>query len=349
MNIWLACSGTGGHIVPAHNLAKFLSSQGHKVIWIGASGMEQKLVKDFEIVALPMKPIRGSRLLNMIMLPVDIIRSLARCLFLSQKQRPDLICLMGSYVTFPVGIWGWLTRKPIWLFEQNTILGMANRLLRSRAQKLFTGLPLEKDSQGSTHIGNLISSIERRSQYQPKSPIKLLIMGGSRGARSINQEVPKIVAKHFKGRFEIKHIAGHALYEETKNVYKSTGIKAEVIDYCYDMPAMYAWADCIVSRSGAMSVSEIAMASLPAILIPFPYATDDHQAHNAEVLVDRGGAIMVRQGKDFEQHMISALNHFVPEHLTQMHQWLYGMDMTAQWHILERELQAREKCLVEQR
>lgn len=349
MIVWLACSGTGGHIVPALNLAAFLTKLGHKVVWIGASGMEQKLVKDYEMVSLPMKPIRGSRLLNMVMLPIDMTRSIVRCARLYLKYKPDLVCLMGSYVTFPVGIWSWMCRKPVWLFEQNTILGMANKLMRSRAQKLFTGLPLEKEAQDTVNIGNLVtSSIKKRSQYDPKLPIRLLIMGGSRGARSINQHVPVVLAKHFKGRFQIKHISGHALYDETKAVYSKVGLDADVIDYCHEMPSLYAWADCIIARSGAMTVSEIAMAALPAILIPFPYATDDHQAHNAQVLVDRGGAIMVRSGKDFDVQMTRALEHFVPEHLVQMHQWLYGMDFGVQWHVLENALKEQEQSIAQQ-
>ncbi len=335
--IWVACSGTAGHVNPSYQIAQYLKAKHFQVTWVGAHGMEKRIVRDIPQVHLPMRAIRGSSWVNTMLLPWHMLISCIILIRLLINKRPKCVCLMGSYVTIPVGLIAFVFRVPIWLFEQNTSLGLANRLYKRCASVLFSGLPLACEDDRVKHLNNpVLASIREKTTYHPSIPIKVLVTGGSRGALSLNKELPEVFSQ-LQGKFEIHHMTGHAHLEMTQGIYQSLGIQATVKDYA-DLSDEYQWADLIICRSGAMTVTECAVCYLPSILVPFPYATDDHQAKNAEVLVERGGAFMVRYDSQFKQQMYALLNSVTPEKLQQMHQWLRTIDLKVNWNVLDHEL-----------
>ena len=335
--IWIACSGTAGHVHPSYQIAKYLSRQHQKVVWVGAHGMETDIVKDMPIVHLPMRPFRSAGLLNKLRLPLDLLWSFFILLKLLCQQRPKCVCLMGSYVTIPVGLIARLFRIPIWIFEQNTMLGMANKIFQKNSRFIFAGLPLSVHDERCKWINNPVKSgIVEKNAYTPSRPIKLLVTGGSRGALSLNTELPKVLAQ-LPGKFEIVHVSGRGHLAATQHAYKKSGVAARIEEYV-DLSEFYQWADLIICRSGAMTVTECAVCSLPAIFVPYPYATDDHQTENAKYLVDRGGAMLVGYNKHFKADMYKCLESMNAELLYQMHQYLRSVQADVHWYEIDSAL-----------
>lgn len=307
--IIIAAGGTGGHIFPGIAAAKELISQGCKVIWIGSlQGMEAKLIPqhNLEIHYININGIRGKNLLTKIGSGLYIFIAILQSLKILWKCNPDLILGMGGFVTGPVGIAAWLLRKKLVIHEQNAIAGTSNRILALFANKILesfpnsfpernyylhkiilTGLPVRKD---------LLINLENFKQKQ-LDLFKILVLGGSRGAKFLNQMIPSALAN--MDNLQIIHQTGEQELIITKNLYAELNPKHthQIISFIDDMSKAYNAANLVICRAGASTIFEILASRSASILIPLPGAIDDHQTKNALYLVNHNAAILVNQNE----------------------------------------------------
>lgn len=293
--ILIVAGGTGGHIFPALAIAESLQKQGVLVYWLGAeSGMEKKLVPAcYPITLLPIQALRGKKLNNKCMMPFRLCRAIflaCRCI---QKMNPDVVLGMGGYASGPGGIAAKLLRKPLVIHEQNAIAGLTNRLLARFADRVLQAFPntFPKKIHAMT-VGNpvrnaifTIPTPENRFQHRAL-PLRLLILGGSQGAQAINQLIPAML-NHFAHPESILiwHQTGKNDFESVKQAY-SNHVKLiyKIDSFIDEMSEAYAWADLVIARAGALTISELAAAGVPSFLIPYPFAVDHHQDANAAIL-----------------------------------------------------------------
>ncbi|MDD7804052.1 MAG: undecaprenyldiphospho-muramoylpentapeptide beta-N-acetylglucosaminyltransferase [Endozoicomonas sp. (ex Botrylloides leachii)] len=306
--IVIMAGGTGGHIFPALATASELKSRGYNIHWLGTiNSMESELVPQygFDISFIPVTGLRGKKIGLLLQAPWRLIVSLLRAIKVLRQIRPICVLGMGGYVTGPGGIAARLLNIPLVIHEQNAITGLTNKLLSNIATRLLEAFPgtfLDQKARTTKKIfttGNPVrESIAEYSAYDVGTPLKLLVLGGSRGAVAINDVVPKVIA-NCKGRVIIWHQTGKNNLARSQQSYRE--LFGERIDlyrvepFINDMAKAYAWADVVLCRSGALTVSELAAAGRPAILVPFPYAVDDHQTVNGRYLVDQGAAWMIKQ------------------------------------------------------
>lgn len=331
--VLIIAGGTGGHIFPALVIADALKAQGVSVQWLGASvGMEEKLVGDqYPLHLLPIQAIRGKGLVKKVLAPLRLCRSVYLAMKLIKKINPDLVIGMGGYASGPGGVAAWLLRKPLVIHEQNAIAGLTNRVLSKVATKVFQAFPgafLQK-SQAIT-VGNPVRSqlfqLPKRAEsewFDGKSrPLRVLIIGGSQGARAINQAITgmlsllthkvPVVFWHQTGRHDFESVqTAYREYEDS--VYR-------VAPFIDDMGAAYAWADVVICRAGALTVSELMAVGVAAVLVPFPYAVDDHQTANAKQLSDNKAAILLPQNELTSEKLYQLLLGFCqsPQELAMM-------------------------------
>lgn len=303
--IVIMAGGTGGHVYPGLAVAKELMAAGHEVDWIGTrKGLEARVVPEAGIRMhfLEVSGIRGKSLRGMLGAPWMLLKSVLEAFSLLRKLRPDVALGMGGFASGPGGLLASMMGIPLVLHEQNRVPGTTNRWLSARAGRVleaFEGSFPEK--VGALATGNpvrkeilALSGFERRNWSQPERALRIFVLGGSLGAKVLNETVPEAFAL-LPVSVEVRHQTGAALWAPTKARYEALGVTARVEAFIEDMAEVYRWADLVISRAGAMTVSEIAMAALPAILIPFPHAIDDHQTRNAEVLVALGAALLMPQ------------------------------------------------------
>lgn len=300
--VLVMAGGTGGHVYPALAVARQLSERGCSIEWLGTeAGIEAKLVvaEGYQLHYLQVRGIRKSGLVAKLMAPVRIIASLYAVIKIIYKMKPCLILGYGGYVSWPGGVAGWVLRQPLIIHEQNAIAGLANRLLSPLAKRRLSAFP--DTLKNSDYCGNPVRSdiVELyRGVKKTHSELRLLVLGGSQGCRYFNELLPKVLELLPKSvRIEVLHQTGETLFEETEQGYLQCSRRQAVTikPYIDDIAQAYRWADCVICRSGAMTVSEIAVAGLPALLVPFPFAIDNHQAANAQWLVDRGGAQQIAE------------------------------------------------------
>jgi UDP-N-acetylglucosamine--N-acetylmuramyl-(pentapeptide) pyrophosphoryl-undecaprenol N-acetylglucosamine transferase len=298
--------GTGGHLFPALAVAQWLQDCGCRITWMGSSsGMENRLIPEYgyPIYTLEVKGLRGTGLKRRLAAPWVVTRSIWQAHRLLRQVRPDLVLGMGGFVTGPGGLAAKLMKIPLVIQEQNAIPGLTNRLLARFATKVFEAFPgsFGAEAQAET-IGNPV----RREivDLEPpeirfnnrQGPIRLLVLGGSLGARALNQTLPKALALlPQERRPQVRHQTGEKLLQETIECYQSLGIQAQIKAFEKDMAEAYGWADLALCRAGALTVTELAAAGLGAILVPYPHAVDDHQTYNARFMVEAGAAQLVAQ------------------------------------------------------
>ncbi|MDH3355356.1 MAG: undecaprenyldiphospho-muramoylpentapeptide beta-N-acetylglucosaminyltransferase [Chromatiales bacterium] len=301
--IMIMAGGTGGHLFPALAVADYLRERGVEVRWLGAKGgMESRLVPkhDFAIDYISIGGLRGKGVLGWLLAPYKINIAIFQALRLMMKFKPDAVLGMGGFVTGPGGVAALIMGKPLIIHEQNAIAGLTNRLLSKIADYVLQAFPNALKANGVKTVGNPIrQSICQIEQSGEKSgTIRLLIIGGSLGAQALNETVPQAVAQlDSSSRPEIWHQCGERHIDAAKAVYDEAGVEAKVIPFIDDMADAYRWADLVLCRAGALTVSELAAAGVPSILVPFPYAVDDHQTANGQFLVNAGGAEMVQQSE----------------------------------------------------
>ena len=303
--ILIMAGGTGGHVFPALAVAEELRVHGHQIQWLGTRhGLEAELVPraGFSINYISVKGLRGNGLLGWVLAPFQLSLALWQTLSIFQRIRPSVVLGMGGFVTGPGGVVSWLLRKPLVVHEQNAIPGLTNRWLAKFATRVLEAFPESfKKPVLAQHTGNpvrkLITAItspqERYASH--KGPIRLLIIGGSLGAQSLNEMVPAAIATLDKKLCpQIWHQAGKQKNISTERRYDECKREARVEPFIVNMAEAYAWADLVICRAGAMTVSELSNVGLASILVPYPHAVDDHQTANAHYLSDANAAILIQ-------------------------------------------------------
>ena len=319
-HIMIMAGGTGGHVFPALAVARVFQSQGAQVSWLGSPrGIEQRLVPEagLPLFTLPIEGVRGRGPLGLLKAPGLIFLAVWRALRVLRQTRPDLVVGFGGFASGPGGVAAYLMRTPLVIHEQNAVAGTTNRLLARMAKKIFTAFP--DVFAGAQVVGNAVRS-EIASLPAPaqrfanrNGPLRLLVLGGSLGARFINELMPQALALLPEAeRPQVRHQAGGGHGETTRALYRQQNVSANVDEFIDDMAEAYAWADLVICRAGALTVSELAQVGLAAILIPFPQAIDDHQTHNARLLADAGAAQAIPQAElnagRLARHLIEDFN-----------------------------------------
>lgn len=302
--IMIMAGGTGGHVFPGLAVAATLRERQHPVVWIGTHrGLESTLVPEqgIPIDWITIAGIRRSGLAAWLAAPFRIAWSIAQAMRIFHRCRPGAVLGLGGFVSGPGGIAAWLTRRPLLIHEQNAIAGTTNRLLARFARQVFEAFP---GSFPANVDARLIGNPVRREIASLPPPgeraiaasgrrARLLVLGGSRGARALNRVLPAAVGTLSDSRRpDIRHQSGDMAHE-TATGYAEAGIDASVETFIDDMAAAYAWADLVVARAGALTVAELAACGVGAILVPFRYAVDDHQTENARRFVAAGAAVLL--------------------------------------------------------
>lgn len=312
MNIIVAAGGTGGHIIPALTIADELKKKGHTISWLGLkTGLESKLVPaaGYKIDFLPgFTGLRGKSLKSLVLAPFKVLRAVLSSIRHLRKVKPSGVILMGGYIAGPVGLAAFLLRIPMVIHEQNSIAGTTNKILSKLSDNVLSAYKNSFDERTKfLHVGNPVRrellSLEKYSVNNsfPKE-INLLVIGGSLGARDVNNVIAELMTdSSINYKINLIHQTGIKDFksiEEKYNILNKDELNITVTPYIDDMDSKYNWADVVVSRAGAMSIAEILACSLPSILVPFPYATDNHQYFNAKELAEAKSAILIEQ-KEF--------------------------------------------------
>lgn len=303
--ILIMAGGTGGHVFPALALARLLREKAHKVVWLGTHrGIEARVIpaEGIPIEWLSVGGLRGKGLLTLLAAPWKLATALVQALRVMWRHRPAVVVGLGGFVTGPGGVAAWLTGRPLLIHEQNAIAGFTNRTLAHYfAREVLEAFP--GSFGGRIHaraIGNpvrqdIVSVPAPALRFAGRSgPIRILVIGGSQGAASLNRVVPFGLARASGAiPFEVRHQAGERWIESARESYANAAVPADVRPFIDNMGEAYGWADLVICRSGALTVSELAAVGVGAVLVPFPAAVDDHQTHNAQYLVGPGAAVLI--------------------------------------------------------
>lgn len=302
--VMIMAGGTGGHILPALAVARLLRERGIPVLWLGSrGGMEVRMAPEagFEIATVEIGGVRGKGWGTRLAAPWRLLKAVLQAMTIMRAHRPRLVLGFGGFVAGPGGLAARALGIPLVIHEQNAIAGLTNRVLARMANRVLAGYP-GAFAEGAEVIGNpvrpdiadLPGPDERMAGRT--GPIRLLVVGGSLGARALNETVPQALALLAPSeRPEVWHQAGGKMVDEAHAAYGRAGVAARVEPFIADMAAAYAWADLVLCRAGALTVAELAAAGVGSILVPFPHAVDDHQTHNAAVLADAGAAELIQQ------------------------------------------------------
>ena len=299
--VLVMAAGTGGHIFPALVVAKALQEKGVEVAWLGtAQGMEQKLVPEtINLYTIPVQGLRGTSWQRLLKAPWQLMKAALAARKILKEFQPDLVLGMGGYVTGPSGVMSYFLGIPLIIHEQNTKPGFTNRVLHFFSKQVFTAFPNTfNHSKKNRVIGNpLRESISQLPGLTSVSrPLRLLVLGGSQGATALNQLIGKALTEKIpEVELTIRHQTGDHNLQVTKEIYQHCAYPYELLPFIDDMSNAYGWANLVIARAGALTVSEIAAAGVASILIPYPYAVDDHQTSNAAYLADMGAACLVQQ------------------------------------------------------
>jgi len=295
--------GTGGHVTPALALGEAIVDRGDEVLFIGSRrGLESRLVPDagFELRVLPSEQVMGRSLLGRLRGALSILLSTLQAARILWRFEPEAVISVGGYAAMPTALAAWLLRTPLFLVEPNAIPGRVNRLTARFARCVFVGfesargyLPRRTESvcAGVPLRRALYKAFAARDAARvPAKPLRIFVFGGSQGARQLNEHVPEALARLAKGSIEVFHQTGEQDRSAVAARYAELGIPAEVVAFERDMPKRYAWADLAICRAGALTVAELALAGMPALVVPYPFAADDHQSANARALEEAGAA-----------------------------------------------------------
>jgi UDP-N-acetylglucosamine--N-acetylmuramyl-(pentapeptide) pyrophosphoryl-undecaprenol N-acetylglucosamine transferase len=311
--ILIMAGGTGGHVFPALAVADELRIRGIPVVWLGTrAGIEARVVPQagFSIEWLSISGLRGKGLLSTLLMPLKLVIACTQAMRVLFRRKPCAVLGMGGFVAGPGGLMAWLLRKPLLIHEQNAIPGLTNKLLSlvaTQALEAFPGALGKKAICVGNPVRKNITDISLPEQrfVNHKGALRVLVVGGSLGAARLNELVPEAISMMKQEvRPEVLHQAGANNLETTLSLYKEFDVEARVEAFIDDISDAYSWADIVVCRAGAMTVFELAAAGLGSILIPYPYAVDDHQTANAHYL-ERVGAAIVCQQKDVTSEWLS--------------------------------------------
>jgi UDP-N-acetylglucosamine--N-acetylmuramyl-(pentapeptide) pyrophosphoryl-undecaprenol N-acetylglucosamine transferase len=312
LKVIVMAGGTGGHVIPALSVAKKLQAQGASIQWLGtARGIESTLVPQagIELHCLKIEGIRGKGLATKLKAPFLLLSAVSHALQILRRENPDVVLGLGGFASGPGGLAARLLGKPLVIHEQNAVAGTTNRWLAKVATRVLEAFPLSLPR--AELVGNPVRE-EIAALPDPElrmaaseEPLKLLVLGGSLGALALNERVPAaIAAGQFGENIQVRHQTGKNHLDITQALYKSVGVTATVEAFVDDMAAAYGWADVVICRAGALTVAELTAAGSAALLVPFPYAIDDHQTKNAQWLVDNQAAELAQQ-RDLTADVIS--------------------------------------------
>lgn len=315
--------GTGGHVMPGLAVAEALGRRGVEVLWLGtAKGIESRLVPaaGIPLHAIASEGLRGSGGWRLIEAPFMLIRSVWQAWRLLRQLRPAVVLGMGGYASGPGGLVAWLMRVPLIVHEQNRVMGLTNRLLTPLARLTLYGFPppAKAGSAGvdvSEVIGNPVKQglcAHRREVREETDRLRLLVLGGSQGARVLNQVVAEFFRRtEARNQYEIWHQCGDKLLDETRVLVgeQSTDNSSQyrLDGFIDDMAAAYRWADLVIARAGALTISELCLAGKAAILVPLPTAVGDHQSANANYLVEHRAGVLLPQAQLSAESLQSAI------------------------------------------
>jgi len=269
--------------------------------------------------------LRGKGLLRKLMLPLNLLRAMWQSAVALFRYRPDVVLGMGGYITFPGGVMAALFRKPLLIHEQNSVAGLSNKTLAKLSARVLSGFPdvlAKAEWCGNTVRDSIAALPEPQSRYQARRGVlNVLVVGGSLGAQALNSCVPQALALMPKEvRAQVIHQTGKQHFEAVQKIYQQVGVDGEVKAFLDDMAQYYAWADVVICRAGALTVAELAAAGVASILIPFPFAVDDHQTGNARFLSERGAAILLPQKEMQPQQLAQLLQSITREKALEMAQ-----------------------------
>lgn len=303
--VMIMAGGTGGHIFPALAVARQLENRSVPVVWLGSrGGMETRIVPEqgIPMVEISVSGLRGKGLFTKLLAPFKLSLAVAQAIAAQIRYRPQAVLGLGGFASGPGGLAAWLLRRPLFIHEQNSIPGMTNRLLARLARCVMEGFPRAFDRAATkapvVHVGNPVRedilqlNSSRLRLSERKGPVRILVFGGSLGAKTLNEQVPVALAQ-LEQPLEIRHQTGENKLQATAELYQELGLNVAPEAFIQDMAAAYAWADLVIARAGALTVTEIAQAGVASILVPYPYAVDDHQTANAQHLVSLGAAQVI--------------------------------------------------------
>ncbi len=323
--ILITAGGTGGHVYPGLAVAKALMEQNIPVVWMGTrKGLEARVIPaaGIEMAWLEVNGLRGKGLKTLLLAPINLIRALLQSVQIMLKHKPAAVLGMGGFVAGPGGLIAALMGKPVVIHEQNAVPGLTNKLLSSICRRVLEGFPgtfaasrkvMPTGNPVRVDIASLPNPLERLADRDDE-PVHLLVIGGSLGAQALNQLVPQALAKLAPTqRPVVKHQAGNKHSDEAQSAYQQAGVEAQVMPFIEDMAEAYAWADLVICRAGALTIAELAAAGVAAILVPFPYAVDDHQTANGKYLADHGAALLLQQKALNADKLASILSDLVSD------------------------------------
>jgi UDP-N-acetylglucosamine--N-acetylmuramyl-(pentapeptide) pyrophosphoryl-undecaprenol N-acetylglucosamine transferase len=315
-SVLIVAGGTGGHIYPALAVADHLHARGVAPFWLGSrAGLEARIVAPtgYPLFRMTVSGLRKRGLAHWLFAPVQLSVALLQAVVVVMRTRPRIVLAMGGFVSGPGGVAAWLCRRPLIIHEQNARPGLTNRLLSHLAVRVLQAFPDSfPRARNAVTTGNPVrASItalgDPKQRLAARAGFRLLVFGGSRGARTLNACVPEAAAALEISGLEVWHQTGPDGVGSTRARYEAGGIKARVVPYIDDMAGAYAWADLVICRAGAITVAEIAAAGVGAILVPYPYAVDDHQTANAEFLSRAGAAVLLPEGEHTARRMRAVL------------------------------------------
>lgn len=315
--ILVTAGGTGGHVYPGLAVARALIEQDIPVVWMGThKGIEARVIPaaGIEMAWLDVTGLRGKGITTILAAPVKLVRALLQSVTIMRQHRPVAVLGMGGFVAGPGGLVAALMGIPVVIHEQNAVAGLTNKLLSRVSKKILQGFPntfAKKDKVIAVgnpvrkEIAGIAAPQERLVGRDGVS--RLLIIGGSLGAQALNEIVPQALAEmDFSSRPVVRHQAGAGKDESTKKAYQDLGVDAEVTPFIEDMAEAYEWADLIICRSGALTIAEVAAAGVASLLVPYPFAVDDHQTANGSYLAENDAAIMMQQ-TEFNKQSVSVV------------------------------------------
>ncbi len=321
--ILIMAAGTGGHVFPALAIARALKEKGADVEWLGTKkGFEKKLLREVDIPfhQISITGIRGNGLKRLLFSPINIFRAFFQALAIIRHVKPDVVLGMGGFVCGPGAMAAWALRKRLIIHEQNAVAGITNRILSHFANMIFTAFPNVLTSKKTRCVGNPIRhditevAIPEERFTSRSEPLRLLVFGGSQGARSFSQVLPKALSLLPKDlMIEVWHQAGESNFEIAKKYYADCKVDAKIVPFIDEMARAYEWADLVVCRSGASTVSEISAIGLAAIFIPYPFHKDDQQAYNAYLLVKADAAVIMRQADFAPENLAEKLQELLSD------------------------------------
>lgn len=297
----IMAGGTGGHIFPGLAVAEQARAAGWQVVWMGArGGMEERLVPrhGYGTAWIRAKAARGKGLMQKLLLPANLLFSFWESARHIRRIRPDVVLGLGGYVAFPGGMMASLLGKPLALHEQNAIAGLANKVLAGVSDKVMVAFPesLKKaEWTGNPVRADIASIAQPEERFRGRQgPLRILVVGGSLGAQALNEAVPRALAL-LSARPTVVHQAGEKHIDTLRANYEAAGVQGELVAFIDDMARRYAEADLVICRAGAVTIAELSAGGMASVLVPFPFAVDDHQSANARFLADRGAAILLPQ------------------------------------------------------